>query len=177
MKEIFSLYNQIEIGQNETCKKCFKANLENNFKLSRPISIWLKASNIIQDKPKILFVGKTARGDNKFIGELQNDMFRDASKLGKHLFENSSWAYWAYTREIVKKVYGSLEDGLKNTSFTNLIKCNNSDSKDKTINETKSFCLNDLQIFWKELEVIKPDKVIFYTNNDYDDFISKYKRI
>jgi len=174
--QIFQLYNFIEIGKNETCQRCIKSNKESDFELSAPISAWIVGENFKNDKHKILFVGKVARGDNDDIGQIKNGLFRDATNLGESLLRNSSWAYWSYTRAIVEKLYQDIQIGIENIAFTNLIKCNNSPTVDMTTWETKQLCLNELKVFWKELELLKPKKVIFYTNWEYDNFIDDYKR-
>ena len=57
-KEIFDLYDKLNIGKSEICKNC-KFNNE----LSKPISIWQVGDNYHNSEHKILFVGKVARGE------------------------------------------------------------------------------------------------------------------
>ena len=39
----------------------------------------------------------------------------------------------------------------------------------------KIHCIDKLQVIWKEIEILKPKRVIFYTARYYDDFIRKFK--
>ena len=183
---IFDTYNEINLGQNQICKKCIESN--NSTFFSKPISIW-KVGKYFKDEPnKILFVGKVHRGDN--LGPMINDLFQDSTKIGNSLLEDNPWAYWSYTREIIKAVHGDIKIGKEKIAFTNLIKCNNSRTVDETTEFTKKSCLSDLKVVWREIDILKPKKIIFYTNTDYDyyiqhfkpsenykDFENKYKRI
>lgn len=171
-REVFKLYNEINVGQNEICRKC---NESNNSKLfSKPISIWKIGEDFKNETNKILFVGKVHRGNIEYEATI-NDLFKDSTKKGDYLLKNSRWAYWSYTREIIKNIYGSFEKGKEKIAFTNLIKCNKSLTEDKTTEFTKKSCLSDLKVVWREIEILKPTKIIFYTNTDYDNFLLDYK--
>lgn len=169
--QIFESYNEIKVGQNVICKKCIETNNKSFF--SKPISVWKVGSEYKNQLNKILFVGKVHRGSN--LGPMVNGLFQNATKIGNNLLIHNSWAYWGYTREIIKEVYGDIKTGKEKIAFTNLVKCNNSHTVDETIEFTKDSCLSKLKVVWKEIEILKPDKIIFYTNTDYDNYISNYK--
>ena len=72
-----------------------------------PLSIWHVGSKFAHDKYKILFVGKTGRGDwdkpNK--SGYVNANWKDIN----YRFFNRTYPYWSYTREIVSRIYSSSE--------------------------------------------------------------------
>lgn len=165
-KKLFEIYKNLKMGSNEICRNCRNlTQIENN-----ALSAWIIQNK--QSETNILFVGKVARGDQ--IGELINEKLEDATVMGDELIHESSWAYWSYTREIIKTVYGDLDSGLKNVSFTNIVKCNNNTDEDTTSYIAKQHCISQNKFIWKEIEILRPKKVIFYTNYYYDDFIDEY---
>lgn len=170
-EQIFEEYKRIDLGQNPICKKCIESNIDSF--LSRPISTWKVGTEYQNQSNKILFVGKVHRGEN--LGPLINNLFQDSTKIGDYLLKNNSWAYWSYTREIIKEIHGDIKNGKEKIAFTNLIKCNNSHTTDKTIEYTKKSCLTDLKVAWREINILKPNKIIFYTNTDYDGYIQDFK--
>lgn len=171
IEKIFETYNEINLGQNPICAKCIESNNASFF--SKPISSWKVGKEYETEPNKILFVGKVHRGDN--LGPMINGLFQDATTIGNSLLKHNSWAYWSYTREIIKAVHGDINNGKEKIAFTNLIKCNNSRTTDETTEFTKQSCLSDLQVVWREIDVLKPNKIIFYANTDYDNHILSYK--
>jgi hypothetical protein len=120
-----------------------------------------------------LFVGKVARGNT--TNNIVNGLFIDSTKLGDQLLTTSKWPYWSYTRKIIENLYGNIETGKENVAFSNLIKCNSSMKTDRTENLTKKYCIEELKVIWREIEVLKPKKIIFYTHWDYDSFIADFR--
>ncbi len=173
MKEsIFDLYNGMNLGNCDICKECKSAN---NYGLFNPVSIWTIGENFHNSNDKILFVGKTARGGDEDIGPLINNSFIDATDFGDEALDSISWPYYSYTKEIIKRYFGTYEEGKKNIAFTNLIKCNNGTTQDTTIWETKLNCLDKLGVVWKEIEILRPKRIVFYSHKDYDYFIDKMR--
>lgn len=170
-EEIFDSYKNLNLGKNPICERCIESNNSSFF--SKPISVWKIGDDFQNESNKILFVGKVHRGAN--LGPMINDLFQDATKVGNNLLEYNSWAYWSYTREIIKSVHGNIKEGKEKIAFTNLIKCNNSQTTDETTEFTKKSCLSDLKVVWNEIKILKPNKIIFYTNTDYDNYILNYK--
>ncbi len=170
-EELFESYKNLNLGKNPICEKCIEFNNSSFF--SKPISVWKVGDEFQNETNRILFVGKVHRGEN--LGPMINDSFQDATKVGNSLLEYNSWAYWSYTREIIKSVHGNIKKGKEKIAFTNLIKCNNSRTTDETTDFTKKSCLSDLKVVWNEIKILKPNKIIFYTNTDYDNYIINYK--
>ena len=171
-EQIFRIYNDLNIGNCDICKKCKTANKD---KLHYPVSLWTIGENFQNSNDKILFVGKTARGGEEDLGPLINNSFIDATGFGKQALRANPWPYFSYTNEIIKRYFGTFEEGKKNIAFTNLVKCNSGSTQDNTISETKVNCLDKLGVVWKEIEILRPKRIVFYSHNAYDDFIEKMR--
>jgi len=169
IENLFETYKELSLGNNPICRKCIESN--STF-LSKPISAWKVGHDYWNQQNRIMFVGKVHRGLD--LGPMVDDLFQDSTNIGDELLEVNSWAYWSYTREIIKNVFGDFKSGKEKIVFTNLIKCNNSHSVDQTTQFTKKSCLSELGVFWKEVTVLKPNMVIFYTGWDYDEYIGNY---
>lgn len=154
-------------NSNELCKQC---RLASNH-VTNAIGPYL-VSNADVDNQSIVFVGKVARGDN--FGVEIADRLEDVSSFGVNAVAQSPWPYYSYTRAIIERVYGDLTTGIPHVSFTNMVKCNNETTQDTSGHASKEFCIRKNQFIWKEIEVIKPRLVIFYTGRDYDAFIDAY---
>jgi len=173
-QDIFEMYKELNLGNCVTCKECRLANI--NRPLYEPVSIWTIGENFSNSKDKILFIGKTARGGDESIGTFIDNSFYDATEFGTNslALDGYSSPYYSYTNEIIKRYFGTFEEGKKNIAFTNLVKCNNGTTKDSTIWTTKILCLDKMKVVWKELEILKPQRIIFYSHTDYDYFIENY---
>lgn len=170
MDAIFQMYSDISIGNNKICKECIRGAIGQP--LSKPVSLWQVGDKFADDLHKVLFVGKTARGNP---GIEHNYGFLDARKVGRDLFLQSDWHYWSYTKEMVRRLYGSATEGWQHIAFTNLVKCNNSSNSDNTPPERKHNCLNRLGVFQREVEILSPKRIVFYTHWDYDDYIASFR--
>jgi len=166
-QEIFEMYDDLfssESGER-ICNECRSENTE----LSRPVSVWQIGSQFDTSIHKLLFVGKNARGAP---GDIRTGkVVLDSTDRGEDLFYNESWAYWSYTKEISERVEG--ESPWEKIAFTNMVKCNNSNTTDTTSNEMKMHCILENKILIKEILHINPDVIVFYTSTDYDDYIEK----
>ena len=111
--EIFDLYRELKLGNCDICKGC-KAS--NNDELYDPVSIWTIGENFATSNDKILFVGKTARGGDDSIGTFIDNSFYDATTFGTNslALDDYSSPYYSYTNEIIKRYFGSFEDGKRN---------------------------------------------------------------
>lgn len=59
-------------------------------------------------------------------------------------------------------------------SFTNIVKCNNASTLDTTQDRTKEYCIAENRFIWREIDLLRPKLVVFYTNIFYDDYIDKF---
>ena len=160
------MYTDVKMGSNANCKKCRdKSNIETN-----ALSAWL-----IRDKKyvnNILFVGKVARGD--ILGPIIGKKLEDCTSFGDDAIHNYKWPFWRYSKDIIQNVYGDLQTGLKYISMTNLVKCNNTSTNDSTQNIVRDYCIRKNQFILKEIEILHPTTIIFYTGYFYDDFIDEF---
>lgn len=161
-QKLLDMYKEIHLGDCDECATCN----DKNKNLSKPVGCWLIGKKFKKQQKRILFVGKNARGfhdnDNKGEGKYL-DVFDCARSLW-----SESWAYWSYTAEIVRNYFH--EDSPEYISFTNLIKCNNSDGRDTTSDSMKEQCIKKKKVLKKEILIIEPTHIIFYTAKDYDKY-------
>ena len=158
-----------QIGNNSICKLCRSENSIDTI----PLSPYLISENDSLPNERIMFIGKTARGDG--IGEYIDDTIEDVTKFGNDFIRNSSWAFYSYTNEIIQRYFGDFEKGIKNITFSNMVKCNNSSMTDTTPYGAKICCVEKNKFIWKEVDIIKPKRIIFYTHYYYDDFIESFR--
>lgn len=174
MKEaIFEMYKRISVGKNTICKECNPNGL-----LEIPLSIYYIGEKFHSSGDTILFVGKTAVG-GEGIGVVVDDTFTDATNFGESSLDlkegmSNRRAFYSFTNEIIRRYYGTYELGKKFVALTNIVKCNNGSTKDQTSNFTKANCVDKLGVIWKEVEILKPKRIIFYTGTNYDDFIDNF---
>lgn len=167
---------------SETCKECRKTfHIKKGGDLSVPLSAWMvgndfclpEADDTKISKPRILFVGKNAIGDAG--GELQGN-FRSVFRSSREAdwAWNSGRPFWKYTKEIVARVFK--DDSQEHIAMTNFVKCNAAavikKSSDTTTKAMKDHCILDLKVLRNEIEIIKPNIVIFYTGKTYDQYIT-----
>ncbi len=158
-KQIFDMYEKINIGKSKICQECRKQTPE----LSIPVSIWQVGDEYYDSEYRTLFVGKVARG---VPGE-EYGAFMDATKRADELFENIKWAYWSYTKAIINNIY--TEKAWEKIAFTNMVKCNNSDSIDTTTAFTRDCCVSVIK---EEIKILRPKNIVFY-GKGYDKQIEK----
>ena len=159
-ENLFIMYDDINLGSSSVCKEC----QEKTTNLSLPVSFWFVGSNYEHENGRVLFVGKNARGKP---GEKRNNYY-DGRNVAKELW-NKSWAYWSYIRNITEEMYG--ENGADYIAYTNIIKCNNSSSTDNTSELVKDNCIRKMQVLRREIELLKPKRIIFLTSSGYDNYI------
>ncbi|MBW8334621.1 MAG: hypothetical protein K0M40_21580 [Prolixibacteraceae bacterium] len=167
--KIYGQFEKDKIGENEICNKCRKGT---NI-CTTPLSPYLISDEEINPNDRIMFIGKTARGSD--FGEETDMFYEDVTTFGNDYIRNSSWAYYSYTRDIIEKYYGSIDAGIKYITYSNLMKCNNDSSKDTTPYSAKQYCLNENKFIWKEIDIIQPGRLIFYSHHFYDDFIESFR--
>lgn len=158
-----------KIGLNDICKGCKQQN--NMF--TTPLTPYLISNKSIDPENRIMFIGKVARGED--VGFKIEDNLEDVTEFGEQSLRNSSWAFYSYTKEIVETYYGDFERALPHISFSNMVKCNNETMNDTTPYDAKICCIEKNRFIWKEVEIIEPKRLIFYTHSYYDNFINDYR--
>ena len=155
---------RLSAGSNATCQVCREENPD----IANALGPWFSCDPS-NHGDCIAFVGKIARGDE--LGTLVSDQLEDVERFGSAFIRESTWPYWSYTRSIMEKVFGSMDAALPRTSFTNLIKCNNSTTPDTSTQSERIRCIRENQLILKELEVVSPKVVVFYAGTGYDEYI------
>jgi|LakMenEpi03Aug12_release.lakeMendotaPanAssembly.Ray.scaffolds.fasta_scaffold615313_1 uracil-DNA glycosylase len=168
-QDIYNRFKLEKIGENEFCTKC---RLETDI-CTTPLSPYLISDNFTNPNERIMFVGKTARGCD--FGNETDSFYENVLEFGNDFIRNNSWSFFSYTREIILRYFKDLEEGLKKSSYSNLMKCNNESTQDTTQNLSKELCLNSNKFIWKEINIIKPKRIIFYSHYYYDSFIDNFK--
>jgi|ERR1700730_4459324 hypothetical protein len=165
----------ISLWTNPICEACKKAT---NQELDGPVSIWQVGQEYDNDRYRLMFVGKNARGaiHNNASDQLAEQGIIDGTGEADEWIGQKWSAYWYYTAAIIEHLFGSLETGWERVAFTNLVKCNNSMNIDTTNNETATYCLDKLGVTWKEFEILQPLNIILLTGRNYDDFIDRYTK-
>lgn len=172
---LLSIYNNIKLGNCAICQEC-RNSVPVPEELSVPVSAWCIGNAFYEEEKRILFVGKTARGNPSKICGTIGDTFADTreflwwetyDKDGKPAAMPS--AYWGYTAEITKRLYGI--DSPEFISFTNIVKCNDSPDIDTANSVMKENCVRKLRVLSREIEYTNPTHIIFYTGRYYDGYI------
>lgn len=160
-QQLLALYQCIGFGRNEICLACRKECPG----LTRPVGAWVVGKDFYSHAIRLLFVGKNARGEP---GDHYQD-FQSGFRASRDWLWQKQWPYWSYTRKISENIYGN--DSIENIAFTNIVKCNDSIGKDTTSSCTKGHCIGELNVIGREIEVIDPTHIVFYTSWGYDDHI------
>lgn len=175
-QQIAEMYKRKDIPNNPTCRRCREA--ENGPKYQ--VGAWFVGDHFSEQNKRILFIGKTARGD---IAPAENDLPEKEEPGGFNRYRmrecarnqlwNTGWAYWRYTRDLCCEYFGldDVNEAREKVAFTNLIKCNNSDHQDTTTPYTIDCCIKKLNIIGEEIKILNPTHVVIYAADDYDEAI------
>lgn len=173
--QVMRMYRQIEIGKSPTCRRCIAARREAGRICYGPHSLWHAGKRFQSDKYRVLFVGKCAGGE---VGEPTSYGFRDTRKDAADYFMGNPSAFWRYTRTICGEVFGNEDEAWERIAMTNLVKCHNQDAGGKNRNPTKKMqdcCLKQMGVFWKEIKILQPRLIVFYTGEGFDRCIDPYR--
>ena len=149
--EIFE--DKLNIPNNAICIGC-----DSSYK--QPLLPWQIGSNFFTPEGGIFIAGKPHRG---VPGDVLDSGIIDGREVGKHLFFNESWPYWSYTKEALNAIYHSPENSWEHIAFSNIVKCTNTDSTDKTTWDCAKKCITENKVIFEEIELLKPRKVVFFT--------------
>ena len=174
---VFKMYADIDVGQNHTCRKFIASERASGSRLGKPVSLLYIGDKFAEDERRVLFVGKNAVNCSEL--PVIGGRFHDASWRDAELYRERFSAFWSYTEEIVCHLFGvGREEALRRIAFTNMVKCNHSTGevrKDTTSDSMKRHCAVDLGVIRREIAILKPKSVVFYTHNDYDNQISQFR--
>lgn len=156
--KIINLYEKelcLGTKDNKKCEEC-------NAIYKKPLLPWQIGSKFSTEKGGILIAGKPHRNEIPKGATMRESKIIDARKRGKELFK-SHWAYWSYTRELLKSIYGSDEESWEHIALANVVKCTSTSGKDKTSLRCAKQCIIENGVIFKEIELLKPRKILFYT--------------
>ena len=170
--EILQVYNK----NKEKCERCKAYCKKHEREMHGPLSYFKVGGQFENNERKIVFVGKTHWYNKKQVKELNNfnnSIFKDCRNDCLKMFKNDS-RFLVYIRKMTEKVYPdakSAEELLERIAITNLTKCNTSEGSDDT---TPYYLTNNcIELFEKEIELLNPARLIFFTGAVYDDYILK----
>ena len=160
------------------CEECNIYCKNHQLELHGPLSFFCVGNEFESDKYKVVFVGKTHWYNKKQVDELnnfENSIFKDCRNDCFDMFKNYGSQFWVYIRKIAEKLYpdlNSAENLLNQIVITNLTKCNTSEGSE----DTTPFALTDrcIELFEKEIEIMNPKHLIFFTGSTYDNYISGF---
>ena len=162
---ILDMYEKEQPGKCQLCQMCKEKCKRNNLNLlPNPTGVWFVGNNYSRQKKRVVFVGKTAIGQPG--GQDSFDGSRTYLWPTNHKYNSM---FWLYTYRISKIVFHSEEP--EDIAMTNLIKCNTGSDKDITNDDIKSYCIQQNQFIKKELKILLPTHIIFYTHRFYDNFL------
>ncbi len=172
--QIIQLYeDQLHIPSTNHCREC------DTYK--HPLLPWQIGDQYSSSNRRILIAGKPHREEKgKTSGFLRLSGVLDGRVLGENLFfdklpppGSKNWHYWSYTREILEHIYGSPDTGWKDIAFTNIVKCSSSDKGDQTSRGCAKRCIRKNKVIFKEIEILKPRKIVFYTWTMHRDLLDE----
>jgi hypothetical protein len=170
-KKILKVYRD----DQSTCYKCQDYCKKHKLELHGPLSFFNVGNEFEDDTYKVVFVGKTHwynKEDVDALDNYENLIFRDCRNDGHDMFKNHPSKFWVYIKRIAQQLYPDIEsmDNLLNCiAITNLTKCNTSQNS----RDTTPYTLTDncVKKFKKEIEVLSPKHLIFFTGGDYDEYL------
>ena len=163
-KNIFE--EELVLLKNKICDKC-------DALIKHPVMPWIVGDNYFKSVEKVLFIGKPHRG---VPGEEFPSGILDPREPHLDWLMDCPWPYWSYTKEILISLYGN-DDPWDYCPFTNIIKCTNVGGEGNPTNDATTYhmaecCIRDLGVIFKEIEVLKPQHIIFYTYSLYPELLS-----
>ncbi len=179
-KDLFEMYEQVINGVH--CNACHERDKSEKRNRNPPASFWNLGDNFAdKTKPRIAFVGKStwlSRENLEKACEKVEPVYDPRIMIPEFYIPPSrGYRYWKCIKNISDKVYSTRKDNLdflENVFITNLVKCNviGKDFRDITDFEYYRNCID---IFEKEIEIVKPSHVIFVTNDYFDSLIEKLR--
>jgi hypothetical protein len=130
------------------------------------------------DKIRLVFVGKSdwntkeeLKNEAKPIFIIRGKPFYNGLYMGKDWFDKPSF-FWRYIRDIIqsKKLNLTLDD----YAISNLGKCNIYNKKNTNYREDTDYIYyhNCNKIFEKEMQILQPSHIIFFTGSEFDDLLN-----
>jgi hypothetical protein len=182
---VFRMYSRIGVraedapDRNQHCQECTESLCGTGFELRGAMEIYHVGNEFGRDPRRILFAGKTARDVIDECGDANSKDPYDPTCWAHRVIQNKEgragkWAFWAYTRSIIRELYGDdLEAGWEQVAMTNVVKCNavSKDSDGETNATMRESCLLNLRVFRYELDVIRPNCIVLFLGQHFDNYL------
>jgi hypothetical protein len=165
---IAALYeDDLRIPSNNVCR------LRCDARTKRPLLPWHVGDRFAEDPLRLVIIGKPHREDEPTVDRPGGT--QDGRATADRLFRTKPWPFWRYTRELLRRLHGSEEEGWSRTALTTLVKCSNAkggaEANDRTTPTMKACCIGDLGVVRQELAILEPRTVILYTGRPYDAWV------
>ncbi|EGU41586.1 hypothetical protein [Vibrio scophthalmi] len=158
--EVIDIYeSHLGIPFNGHCQSCDASN-------KSPLLPWQIGTKYNSDAGRVFIAGKPHRGTP---GDVLDSNIIDGREVAERLFFTENWPYWNYTKEALNIVYGSDKESWEHIAFTNIVKCTSTNDTDNTSWACAEKCIVQNKVIIKEIELLKPRKIIFFTWSMYRD--------
>jgi hypothetical protein len=171
--EVFDHY--CSASTKQVCAQCDEYYIEDKTKNCELLKIGPFSCWYIGNKPiKVVFSGRNTWIDQnvkKYYNIIEGSDFTDLTSVD--VFSKSDNSYFNFIKGIIKKA--GLEEA--DTCVSNLAKCNVTDDEDDYRDRTdaKYYDICVQNTFEKEINILKPEKTVLFTNFIYSDQIKKMK--
>lgn len=168
--EVLNMYDDIKIPCNDVCLKCRSEKDKKGLKIQFFCGIWQVGKEWDNKSffPRILFVGKTARGDfsNGTSLDVQYNfpIWKYMQKITLDLFKAEKGPQWS-----AEKAHNWWEY----IAFTNFVKCNGGSTADATTEAMREKCAMENEVLLKEMKIIQPTHVVFLVGQEYEKSVRK----
>jgi len=185
-KKLLEMYAKKNLGSvekppiNPCCKECHSTF---RGELSKPMSAWIVGNEFNKQEKRVLFIGKIAIGDDgdKFLyPNYRNDdnspthyCINVFGVTRENIWNEHSTSFWRFIKDLTRKLFPKVAESnlLEYIAITNLIKCNNSESKANITEYMQFNCVDYLDVVRREIDIINPTHIIFLTGKKYDENI------
>lgn len=156
----------LDIYEKE-CNRLEKSDIK-SYNFDGPLLMYCWEEEYLNSEYKMLFLGQESNG---WMGDLHLEA-KDCLKTYKdfELCEYGRYTpFWQYIYE-TKNILMPDTIGQKNFLWSNVSKFSTLDGGPIDLESYKFFCDN-FQVLEKEIEIVKPDVIIFFTGHGWDDKI------
>ena len=166
--QVAALYeDDLRIPANNVCR------LRCDARTKRPLLPWHIGRRFADDPHRLVIIGKPHREDEATADRPGGT--QDGRATADRLYRSKPWPFWRYTRELLRRLHGTEEEGWSRVALTTIVKCSNAtggaEAADRTTRTMKDCCIGDLGVARKELAILAPRTVILYTGRDYDEWV------
>ena len=141
----------------------------------RPLLPWHIGDLYESDPRRLVIIGKPHREDEPTTSRPAGT--QDGRATADRLFRTKSWPFWRYTRELLRRVYGSPEEGWRRVVLTTIVKCTNATGAgaggDTTTRAMKESCIREAGVIREEMALLAPRTLVLFTGGGYDEWMGR----